>query len=204
VKKENKEENIKKSSKLGLIIIIAFVVIGIVLFGYLGYRVKKDFFSEKEKTKQLMSLDLYGYTLLDRDGELYRTNFRALETALNEDSINYEEYASLISKLFIIDLFTINNKISSTDIGGLEFVQKDFKDNFAEYIGSSLYKNVETNLDGNREQILPEVSSIEVSEVNKTTYEYSGNEYEAYEVSLTWEYKEDLGYQNNMIVTLII
>ena len=109
----------------------------------------------------------------------------------------------MLSKLFIIDVFNLDNKLSSTDIGGLEFIHKDLEENFKENMGNTLYKNVEINLDGKRTQNLPIVNSIEVTDVFETKYTYKKNEYDAYLVSLTWDYKQDLGYQKSIKLTLI-
>ena len=191
----NKKSDIK--------MIIMFIIIGILLFGFIGYKVKNDFFKEDEVHKKLLSLDLYGYTLSKSDTDLYKDNFKVLEGILNENPINYTDYAKSISKLFIIDVFTLTNKISSTDIGGLEFLHKKLKDNFKENMGATLYKNVMVNLDGNRTQELPEVSSIEVTDIFETKYTYGETEYDAYLVTLNWEYKKDLGYDKSMKLTLI-
>ena len=43
--------------------------------------------------------------------------FKELEIVLNEDHIDYSKYAELLSELFVIDVFTLNNKLASTDIG---------------------------------------------------------------------------------------
>ena len=109
----------------------------------------------------------------------------------------------MLSKLFIIDLFTLDNKVASTDIGVLDFVHKDLKENFKENMGNTLYKNVKKNLDGKRKQTLPEVASIEVVEVFDTKYTYKKNEYEAYIVSLKWTYTKENSYQNKIKLTLI-
>ena len=183
--------------------IVLFVIIGIILFGVVGYKAYNDFFKGKTEEKKLMSLDLYGYTLSESDPDIYKDNFKALEKVLNEKPINYEEYAKLISKLFIIDVFTLDNKVSSTDIGGHEFLYKDLEENFNENLGSSLYKNVEVNLDGNRKQTLPVVSSVEVTDIKESKYTYNKTEYDAYTVLLKWEYKQDLGYQTSIKLTLI-
>ncbi len=183
--------------------ILLFVFIGLIIFGIVGYKVYNDFFTEKAPDKKLLSLDLYGYTLSKNDTDLYKENFKALEKALNETPIKYDEYAKLLSKLFIIDVFTLDNKLSSTDIGGLEFLHKDLRENFKDNMGNTLYKNVESNIDGKRNQSLPVVSSIEATEVFETKYTYNKVEYPAYIVTLTWDYKVDLGYAKTMKITCI-
>ena len=190
----------KKNNRL---IIVLFIITGLLLFGSLGYKVYSDFFKDSSPTKKLKSLDLYGYTLSKNDTELYKDNFKELEGILNKEPINYQDYAKSISKLFIIDLFTLDNKLASTDIGGLEFIHKDLKENFKDNMGATLYKNVENNLEGKRNQKLPIVSEINVSDVFETKYTYNKEEYDAYLVSLNWKYKEDQGYQSSAKITVI-
>ena len=190
----------KKNKGIGVIII--FIIVGILLFGYLGYRVKNDFFKGSER-KKLDSIELYGYTLSKNDTDIYKTYFKELSKVLNEKTIDYNEYAKLISKLFVIDLYTLDNKLASTDIGGLEFLHNDLKDNFKENMGSTLYNFVESNIDGKRTQELPIVKDVEVSDVFETKYTYNETEYDAYIVSTNITYEKDLGYPKNMKLTII-
>ena len=190
----------KKNKGRGVIVI--FIIVGIILFGYLGYRVKNDFFKGSER-KKLDSIELYGYTLSKNDTEIYKTYFKELSKVLNEKTIDYTEYAKLISKLFVIDLYTLDNKLASTDIGGLEFLHKDLKDNFKENMGSTLYNFVESNIDGKRTQELPIVKDVNVSDVFETKYTYNKTGYDAYIVSTDITYEKDLGYPKSMKLTII-
>lgn len=190
----------KKNKGRGVIVI--FIIVGIILFGYLGYRVKNDFFKGSER-KKLDSIELYGYTLSKNDTEIYKTYFKELSKVLNEKTIDYTEYAKLISKLFVIDLYTLDNKLASTYIGGLEFLHKYLKDNFKENMGSTLYNFVESNIDGKRTQELPIVKDVNVSDVFETKYTYNKTEYDAYIVSTDITYEKDLGYPKSMKLTII-
>ena len=193
----------KTKKRIDVFIIVLFILIGVGLFGYTGYVAYKSITDTSTRTKELISLDLYGYKLSDKDTELFSNTFKELEIVLNEDSIDYSKYAELLSKLFVIDVFTLNNKLASTDIGGLDYLHKDLKENFKENMGATLYKNVENNLDGTRTQKLPEVSSINVTSIEETKYTYENEEYDGYNVSLSWEYVEDLGYEKSIKLTLI-
>ncbi len=183
--------------------LILYILIGILMFSFLGYKIYGDFFKSKEVVKELDSISLYGYTLSDKDTKVYETKFNELRSILNEKEIDYEKYASLISELFVIDLFTLNNKLGSTDIGGLEFLHKDLKDNFKEYIGNTLYKHMEINIDGNRKQSLIEVSNTTVNSVKQDIFVYNEEEYESYIVDITIEYTNETDYQNQITITLI-
>ena len=145
--------------KTSIKIMIIFILIGIALFGFLGYKVYNDFFNKNEERKQIDSIEFYGYTLSENDTDIYKTYFKELTKVLNEKPINYSDYAKTISKLFIIDLYTLDNKLGSTDIGGLEFIHKNLRENFKENEGATLYKFMDNNLNGDRTQKLPIIKS---------------------------------------------
>ena len=184
-------------------IIILFVVVGIILLGFLGYRINKDFLSKTNNKKQIDSIEFYGYTLSKRDTDLYKSTFKELSKVLNEKPVDMNSYAKLISKLFIIDLYSLDSKLTSTDIGGIEFLHKDLRENFKENMGSTLYKFVESNIDGKRKQELPMVKEVNVTDVFETKYTYNKNEYPAYLVTINWTYEKDLGYQTSTKLTII-
>ena len=107
-------------------VFFAIIIIGVI--GYVGYLGIKNFLPKKKEPGEVQvvqvtnSIDKYGYTLEDRDTELFKKNFEELKELLNQEDYDKEEYLKLISKLFIIDLYTINNKLSRYDVGGLEYV----------------------------------------------------------------------------------
>lgn len=193
----------KRKNKSDTLTIVVFVMIGVLLFGFLGYRVYNDFFNKPDAKKEIESIGLYGYSLHDRDSSAYKETFKELNKALSTNNIDYKNYATLASKLFIMDLFTLNNKLGSTDIGGLQFIHKDLKENFKENMGDTIYKYVEINVDGKRTQELPVVKEVTVSNVLETKYTYNNKDYPAYVVTTNWEYEKDLGYQKSMKITFI-
>lgn len=193
----------KRKNKSDALTIFVFVIIGILLFGFLGYRVYNDFFNKPDAKKEVESIGLYGYSLHDRDSSAYKDTFKELSKALSTNNIDYKNYATLASKLFIMDLFTLDNKLGSTDIGGLQFIHKDLKENFKENMGDTIYKYVEINVDGKRTQELPVVKEVTVSNVLETKYTYNNKDYPAYAVTTNWEYEKDLGYQKSMKITFI-
>lgn len=193
----------KRKNKSDTLIIIVFVMIGVLLFGFLGYRVYNDFFNKPDAKKEIESIGLYGYSLHDRDSSAYKDTFKELNKALSTNNIDYKNYATLVSKLFIMDLFTLDNKLGSTDIGGLQFIHKDLKENFKENMGDTIYKYVEINIDGKRTQELPVVKEVTISDVLETKYTYNNKDYPAYVVTANWEYEKDLGYQKSMKITFI-
>ena len=144
----------KKSKKI-LIILIILILIAII--GVLVYYF--NFKDTKEEVKTLKSIPQYGYELKENETDLYKKTFEELEKTLSNSPVDEQQYAKVIAKLFIIDFYTLNNKLSKNDIGGLEFIKESMRDNFIEEARSTFYKYVEINPDS-RNQSLPEVSEI--------------------------------------------
>ena len=188
----------KKSRKIiiSLIVIILIAIIGLIVY-------KTVFNNSQEEVKIIKSIKDYDYNLKENETELYKTEFNELDKILSKKNVDYEEYAKSIAKLFIIDFYTLNNKLSKNDIGGTEFIKEDMRYNFIEEARSTFYKYVEV-IDG-RTQELPEVSSITDVSVEKTEFKYSDKTIDenAYKVSISWDYVEDLGYEKEASMIIV-
>lgn len=188
----------KKSKKIliTLIIIVILSIIGMLLYNYFTS-------DEPKEVKTIKSISEYGYELKENETKLYKDEFDNLDKILSKKEVDYEEYAKAISKLFIIDFYTLDNKLSKNDIGGIEFIKESMRDNFIEEARSTFYKYLEVKSDS-RNQNLPEVSQIDSVYVTKTEFKYSDKTIEenAYKVTISWDYKEDYGYEEeaNMII----
>ena len=166
---------------------------------YIATREKKD---DKPIVTNKDTIKGYDYTLKSNATKLYEDEFTALKANLEGD-INYHEYAVSVAKLFVIDLYTINNKINKYDTGGVSFVYPDGRDNYKLNVQDTIYKYVEDNTNGKRTQNLPEVSSVIVKDSKKDTYKIGDNSFEAYKINLEWSYVQDLGYDKTGEIILI-
>lgn len=166
---------------------------------YIATREKKD---DKPIVTNKDTIKGYDYTLKSNATKLYEDEFKALKANLEGD-INYDEYAVSVAKLFVIDLYTINNKINKYDTGGASFVYPDGRDNYKLNVQDTIYKYVEDNTNGKRTQNLPEVSSVIVKDSKKDTYKIGDNSFEAYKINLEWSYVQDLGYDKTGEIILI-
>lgn len=185
-------------------LIILFVVIALLAIGcFLIFKMlKKD--DVQENVNVVDSISEYGYNLDDRDTELMKSTYEELKNILNSDEIDYEKYADTLARLFVIDLFTMNNKINKYDVGGTEYVYPDAIENFKLNVEDTIYKHMENNSSGKRKQNLPEVSSIDVLSTEVGEYTIGDTDtFDAYIVDLAWEYASDLGYDDNATVTLV-
>ena len=191
----------KKKYKRILIIILIVVLLAIISF--VIYKILLNNKTEEEVVNVVDSISEYGYNLDDRDTELMKSTYEELKNILNSDEIDYELYASALAKLFVIDLFTMDNKINKYDVGSTEYVYPDALENFKLNVEDTLYKHMENNSSGKRKQDLPEVSSIEVLSTETGEYTIGENSFDSYIVNLSWQYVSDLGYDNNALITLI-
>lgn len=193
-------------NKNRLFYFISIILVVIVLL-IIGIKFVKDFIIKDNKdiiTKNnLDTLELYGYTLDDMDSKLYKEYFNELKSVLNSDVINYEEYAKDIVKLFVTDFYTLDTKLTSSDIGGIEFIPSDMVDNFKMNAGDTMYNHVKTNIYGDREQDLPIVKNVSLDSVSEINYTYKEKEYSAYKVKASWEYEKDMGYDKEGEYVLI-
>lgn len=62
---------------------------------------------------------------------------------------------------------------------------------------------MENNSNGKRKQNLPEVSSIDESTAEASTFTIGEEEYDSYVVTLSWSYEKNLGYDTNATITLV-
>lgn len=189
----------RKKYKRLLIVIIIFIVIIVGLIVIKKVTTK----SVKNDVKVVDSIDSFSYTLDERDTTLMKNTYNELKKVLKEKTIDKEKYASLLAELFVIDLFTIDNKINKYDVACLEYVYPSSIDNFKMNVEDTLYKRVEDNTFGKRKQTLPVVKSVSVSDVEKSTFKISDEEMESFVVKLTWDYEENLGYDTSASITLV-
>ena len=99
-------------NKLFYFVMISLILVVIIV---IGVKFTLEFLVKDEKNvvtkKELDSLELYGYTLDDYDSDLYKEYFNKLKVTLNEDHINYEDYAKELVMLYVVDFYTLSNKI---------------------------------------------------------------------------------------------
>ena len=194
-----------KSKKILIILSMILVVVCLGLGAYFIF-FKKPLNEESNipEVKIMNKIEGFEYTLDERDTEIFKEKFEKLKALLETENFSEEEYVSLVSELFIIDLYTIDNKISKYDIGGLEYVYEPARDSFKSIVMDSIYKTVINNIGNKREQSLPIVTNTTVNSVTPSTYLMPDeSEVSSYTVSISWEYETALGYDNGGTLELI-
>jgi len=210
--KTKMSEGTKKAIIFFCIIVAVFICVGILVYVILPHdTVKKP----KEK-KEVSSIKDYGYVLTDKDTALFKTEYEELKKNLNSKTVNEEEYAKSVAKLFVIDLYTITNKVNKYDVGGTEFFHPAYVDNYMTKVKDSLYKYVQDDSEGKRVQSLPEVVSINIKSCDENKYVIKGQkdnkstkdvdestpdvELPGYKIELNWTYEKDYGYDTKGVI----
>lgn len=187
-----RKKQIKKSA---LMIIILTILISIGLY-FLLFSKSTGGLLVRSKDKTVK----FDYTLDKDNTNLMKENFKELKDILANDNINYEDYAKTLAKLFIIDLYTIDNKKSMYDVGSLEYVYD--KENFKTRCQNTLYKGL-NDKSTRKNNEYPIVESINIDSFENGEFTYNDNKYESYEITLSWDYKKDSGYDKKGKVTII-
>lgn len=193
-------------NKKKLIITICITLLLLIVTLIATYFITKNDDIKQEEIEEIKKIDQmsnYDYYLEENSTEYYKQLYNELKEVLNQEEVNKEDYAKKISQLFVTDLFTLDNKITSNDIGGLQFIYTDFKENFIKIAKNTLYSNVESNIYNDRKQELPIVTNTEVISITKGEFAYNNETYESYEVKVNIEYQKELDYPKEYNITLI-
>ena len=204
--KREKKRKISKKKKRIIIISLAVGILLLVSISGLIIFINSSKDNNQPDTNTVEKVDQmenYDYYLDENATDYYKELYEELKAVLNNEEVNEEEYAKIVSKLFACDLFTLDNKLTSSDIGGLQFVYTDFKDDFVNIAKNTLYSGVESNIYGDRNQKLPIVSSVQINSIVKSTFSYKNTNHESYAITLSLGYQDDLGYPTNYKLVLI-
>ena len=195
----------KKRRKLKKKVVVLIVLIIIALFSITGLILYNTFFSKSDNSVKVVDeIPGYGYTLQDDQPKIYKELFKELAEVLSKDSVDEEKYAKLISQMAVIDFYNLDNKVSKNDVGGVQFIRAKNIDNFVLEASETVYKYIEHDIYGNRNQTLPEVTSSSVKDIKQEAYSYKDiKDDKAYTVTVNIEYKKDLDYPTEVIVKLL-
>lgn len=185
-------------------IIICVVVILLVTLLFCIIDIIKGLTSSTKQVEILSNIEGYEYSLNENDSEYFKEKFMLLKDEL-ENEKDEEKYASLISELFVIDFFSIEKSLNKNDIGGIQFIYKDYQNDFIKYAKDGIYKYVENNIYKDRKQELPLVKNTEIKNIKqeKISFDNDISDDKAYVVKVLIEYEEELGYPEEVELVII-
>ena len=191
---------LKKKVKVILVIAIILIVAGL---GFIAYESIKP--KEVKKATVENEIKEYGYTLKSTRNDRYKKEFQKLKDILDKKNVDEEEYLKQISKMFIMDSYTLDDKLANTDVGGIDFVHTNAKTNFLEKSEDTVYKYVENDIYGTRNQKLPEVTDVTIDNIENIEYTI-GTDFtddNAYKIEVSIKYKEDMDYPTKATLTFV-
>lgn len=186
----------EKRSPIIILILVLIVVVFVVWY---------FFFREKPIVVTVVSrIDDYNYYLDSNETRIYKKYYKELEEELEDNKVDEKKYAEIISKLFVIDFYTLTNKLTNQDIGGIQFIHSNLQNQFMTDASNTIYKYVKNNLSGSRRQKLPEVNKVEITNIEASKYENDNYQDDSsYQVSLKIGYVKDYNYPEEVTLTLI-
>lgn len=185
----------RKPKKLLIIILLGIILIIAGLIFYFNFFDKETV----KEAKVISEINSYGYVLKSNKSAAYKKLFKELEKILNKNDVDEEKYAKLITKMFIVDFYSLGDRTAKTDIGGVDFVHEKALENFVLNAEDTFYKYVESNIYKDRKQDLPIVDTVTINSIEKEEYSYLETiDENAYKVTASWTYKDSKvasGYQ---------
>jgi len=191
---------LKKSVKRFLIITMIILIALISIWIYLNVSTKK---TTKKATVE-NEIKEYGYTLKSNKSKAYKDMFHQLQKILDSKDVDEEEYVKQISKMFILDFYSLSDKVANTDVGGVDFVHSSTQNNFLIKAEDTIYKYIQNNMYDNRTQDLPTVDEITIKNIEQKEF-IVGNQTDekAYVVEVEWTYTKDNDYQKSATLTFV-
>jgi len=84
--------------------------------------------------------------------------------------IDLQNYAEAVARNFIADFFTLSNKTSRTDVGGLQFFAPDAADEFLAFAMDEFYLYLNQHIENYGQSALPTVATTTIKHTEFTTY----------------------------------
>lgn len=186
-----------------IIALFCFVIFGILI--YCLFHVYDSLKTKDTKeVKILNKIEGFDYTLNENDSAYVTEIFHKLKDVLEKEIVDEEQYATLVSKIFIADFYTLNSAVNKNDIGGVQFVYESYQDTFLKKAKGTVYRYVENNIYGDRDQNLPIVSGVEIERIEQKLYDSTEvTDPKAYYITANVTYKEALSYPAKISLILV-
>ena len=196
-----------RKQKILLIILVIILIIEIILITHKVFI--KYILVEEElqtiETEPKDKLENYNYYLNNNATQYEEELFNELKETLSKEPIVEEQYATILAKLFISDLFTLNNKKSSSDITSSQYIYDNYQEMYETIIKDTIYSNIELDLNGKRIQSLPIVTNVEVTSIKRESFSLGDEilDSQAYHITVNITYKKDLNYPTTYKLIMI-
>lgn len=179
--------------RIGIIVLGIAIIIGAIVLLVLN-STDDEASVKTDSTIELIENDVYD---APSNPSIYQTTvYNELSEAL-EDEEDGEVIATLVATNFCADFYTLKNKESADDVGGLTYIPLAYRDDFESYASAYVYTQYNYIVDDYGTSSLFEVDNISVTSINEQQYYYT-DLIEASESSTGEEYYEEIlvdGYE---------
>lgn len=138
---------------------------------------------EEEKVT-IVSNDVYADP--KNPSNVYAKTFNELTEALKNGDM--EKVSENVALCFVYDFFTMKNKESSQDVGGLAYLPQNRVEEFTQFAQQHFYKNYDSILAEYGADSLPEVVNVKIDSKAEKTVMYLDEDYKGYEYEMSVEY----------------
>lgn len=192
----NKEKEKGRIKALGLEIFVSIILIILMVLIYINI---KPYLNRGKAKQNINSIKNYPYLVYKSDTKLFKTKYKELKKTLEASSIDDKEYARLIGELFVIDFYTLDNKEGRFDVGGLQFVHKDIRDNFKQKAEDTIYKFLTTE----KNKKINTVKDVLTESITKEKINFKGStDFNGYKMIISIKNSDDT-YQNKVKLELV-
>ncbi len=115
--------------------------------------------------------------------------YNELSAAISE-KVADQQLASLVAVNFAYDFFTMFNKDSKQDVGGLTYIPESMRQEFKNFATAYFYENYDTIVNLYGKEDLPKIIMHEIVKVEEEKVSYNKLTYDGYAVTLTVKYKD--------------
>lgn len=222
------EDKSKRALYVVLFILPFLIVIGI--FSVVTVKEVKNIINLATGTNEISNdhqIELAGYVLRDNATDYQFEQFIELKEAIENGAADDATIAGMVAKNFVIDFYTWTNKQGQYDIGGMHYVYDGeytdgtkTKENIFMKARTTFYKYINTYAKQYGQENLLQVENAQVINAQKTDnyiisehvanrqdengdwYDYRENhEYEAYNVTVVWNYKNNTKFDSSKYAT---
>lgn len=116
--------------------------------------------------------------------------FNQLSQDIADENVELSQVAKDVVVCFAYDFFTFKGKENQSDIGGLTYLPDEQADEFASFATNTFYKNYEKIINEYGRESLPEVTSVEITNLVEQEVVYQYDTYNGFVIDAKLTYGE--------------
>ena len=164
------------------IVVLSILVLSVG--GYFAFQAAQNI--DNSKKSQIDKTD--DYPLRRNATEYQKEIHKELLAAIDAKPMDKNLVSELVAKNFVADYYTWTNKLQFNDVGGLQYISKDYRKSVYDKSLDTFYNDLRFYLEENNVEKSLEVSNIK-TKVSKVEIEMDEQDIPAYRVETNWTYQ---------------